>query len=309
MREAKRLSPQKHYKGSLRDYRIRDELSHLLYGGETLMGKTPVCGGYIYDFGENCAGVPLLKIKGERGQKIEMQFCELLFEGFADYINVDVYPNGCCQKDVYICKGDGVEEYIPPFTYHGFRYCYVSGISDDQATDELLTLVVLHNDVEEKSSFSCSDNISERIIDACKRSDLSNLVHIITDCPAREKNVWTGDAAISAEHFLQNFAVEKCFSDWLFCLRAAQDENGRFPLVVPSGKGRFDYPVWDSAIVFLPYYTYIYTGNTGIIRENSKAMLKNFRFHLANKDERGIVERGYGDWHPWTRVPPNMHLP
>lgn len=30
-------------------------------------------GGYIYDFGENNTGIFRLKIKGERGQKIDIQ--------------------------------------------------------------------------------------------------------------------------------------------------------------------------------------------------------------------------------------------
>lgn len=298
VRDTEHISPISFCKGALRDYRMRDEFSAKLYNGQTVMGKTPMCGGYIYDFGENRAGVVLLKIKGERGQKIHLQFCEFMFEGFADYINIDVYPDGCCQKDVYVCNGEGVEEYIPPFTYHGFRYCYVSGITEEQATKDLLTMIVLHNDVKQKASFSCSDDISERIVAACKRSDLSNILHIITDCPTREKNGWTGDAAISAEHLMQNFAVEKVFSDWLLCIRSAQDGDGRLPLIVPSGDGRFECPIWDSVLVFLPYYAYIYSGNIDIVTENADAMLKNLRFHLANRDERGIVESGLGDWLP-----------
>ena len=54
-------------------YMMRDGLN--VYSGPTVMGEAPTSGGYIYDFGENCAGVPLLRIKGEKGQKIQMQFC------------------------------------------------------------------------------------------------------------------------------------------------------------------------------------------------------------------------------------------
>ncbi|MBR5554181.1 MAG: family 78 glycoside hydrolase catalytic domain [Clostridia bacterium] len=298
VRSVRTIKPVCFRKGDLRDYRIRDELVNMLYNGKTIMGKTPTSGGYIFDFGENVSGVPLLKIKGFAGQKIEMQFCELMFEGFADYINVDVYPDGCCQKDVYICSGVGEEEYVPPFTYHGFRYCYIYGVLPEQVTDELLTTIVLHNDFERKASFSCSDKISNQIFAACVRSDLSNILHIVTDCPHREKNGWTGDAAISAQHMMQSFALENVYADWLACFRAAQDELGRLPLIVPSGKDRFDFPVWDSAVVFLPYYAYIYSGNKNIIIENATAMIENFKFHLTNKDERGIIERGYGDWLP-----------
>ncbi|MBE6571570.1 MAG: hypothetical protein E7656_04935 [Ruminococcaceae bacterium] len=298
VRSVRTIKPVCLRKGELRDYRMRDELVNMLYNGKTIMGKTPTCGGYIFDFGENISGVPHLKIKGFCGQKIEMQFCEIMFEGFADYINVDVYPDGCCQKDIYICSGVGEEEFIPPFTYHGFRYCYIYGVTAEQVTEDLITALVLHNDVQQKANFECSDKISNQIFAACLRSDLSNILHIITDCPHREKNGWTGDAAISAQHMMQQLALEKVFQDWLSCFRAAQDDCGRLPLVVPSGKDRFDFPVWDSAIIFLPYYAYIYSGNKEIIIENAEAMIKNFKFHLTNKDERGIIDKGYGDWLP-----------
>lgn len=298
VRGIRRVSPISFEKGELRDYRMRDCFLGMLYNGETIMEKTPLYGGYIYDFGENCAGVPKLRIKGEYGQKIHMQFCEVEFEGFPDYINIDVYPDGCCQKDVYVCNGEGVEEFIPPFTYHGYRYCYIYGITEEQATSDLLEMIVLHNDVKMKTSFSCSDDISEEIFNCCRRSDLSNLVNNITDCPAREKNGWTGDASISAEHFMQHYEAEECFAEWLFALRHTMDDSGRLPLIVPSGEDRFEHPVWDSAIVFLPYHAYIYSGNKDIIKDNAAAMLENFKFHLSNKDERGIVEKGFGDWLP-----------
>lgn len=298
VKEIRQIKPAQYYAGVLRDYRMRDKFTDTLYNGDTIMQKTPLSGGYIYDFGENVAGVPMLKINGTRGQVIHMQFCELMFEGFADYINVDVYPDGCCQKDVYVCSGEGEEQYIPPFTYHGFRYCYVWGITEEQATADLLTCVVLHNQVELRSHFRCSDNISNLIFDACRRSDLSNLFYIITDCPQREKNGWTGDAAISAEHYMINYGVERCFSDWLCCLRAAQGKDGSMPLMVPSSSGGARCPVWDSVLFYLPYNVYKYKGNKEIIIDNADAMIKNLRFSLSLRDERGIVESGLGDWLP-----------
>ena len=42
-------------------------------------------------------------------------------------------------KDIYICNGQGEEVYTPSFTYHGFRYVTVTGITKQQATKDLLT--------------------------------------------------------------------------------------------------------------------------------------------------------------------------
>ncbi len=298
VREIRRLKAIEISKGAVRDYRIRDCFSRIPKECD-LMTPPPKSGGYIYDFGENCAGVPVLNIKGEPGQKIYMQFSELLFEGFVDYINTDVYPDGCCQQDIYICRGDKDGEiYIPPFTYHGARYCYIWGIDDEQATSELLEFAVIRNDVIRTSEFHCDNEMVQQIYDACIRSDESNLIHIITDCPAREKNGWTGDVAISAEHYMTSFAAGNCFEDYMHSLRTAQHNDGTLPLTVPSAGGSANSVVWDSVMFFVPYYSYIYSGDTKIIEDNCEAMMMNLKHHLAERDERGIIENGMGDWMP-----------
>lgn len=301
--ETRRIKPVKISKGCIRDFRMHDCFKDIVYSGETLLGKTPLADGYIYDFGENCSGVPCLKIKGERGQKIQMQFFECIYEGFADNVNINLYPESCCQKDVYICSGNGEEEFIPPFTFHGFRYCYVHGITEEQATEDLLTYVVLHNDIKIKAQFQCSDEISNQIFDACRRSDLANCFYIITDCPTREKNGWTGDVSLSAEHFMFNFAMENVLSDWLNCIRLAQNEAGELPVIVPSTGGFRKFAVWDSVICSIPYNVYKYTGNTQIIKDTADTIMKNLKMHLSLLDERGISEAGYGDWLPVDSEP------
>ena len=82
------------------------------------------------------------------------------------------------QKDIYYCKGTGEpEEYMPRFTYHGFRYVLVRGITKEQATPELLTYVVFHSKLEERGGFQCSDEIVNRLQEATRRSDLSNFYY------------------------------------------------------------------------------------------------------------------------------------
>ena len=65
--------------------------------------------GYIYDFGENNTGIFRLKIKGERGQKIDIQCGEQLVGEKLSYANIWFYPNGFSQRDIYYLKGEGEE--------------------------------------------------------------------------------------------------------------------------------------------------------------------------------------------------------
>ena len=202
--------------------------------------KTPN-GEYLYDFGVNFTGVCRLKIKGERGQQVRMLHGEIVIDGELDMTNLSFSQrprrDDYNQCDYYTLKGGEEETYTPRFTYHGFQYVSVSGITEEQATKDLLTFEVLHSNVQSRGSFVCSDNMLNILQESVRRSDLSNLVYIPTDCPHREKNGWTGDIALSAEQMLLNFSVEKTLADWLFSVRNAQDERGAIPGIVPTAVG------------------------------------------------------------------------
>ena len=70
-------------------------------------------GGYIYDFGENNAGIFRLKIKGHKGQRIDIQCGELLENGALSYQNIYFYPDGYSQRDIYIVGSEEEETFEP----------------------------------------------------------------------------------------------------------------------------------------------------------------------------------------------------
>lgn len=258
--------------------------------------------GWLYEFGINKTGYCALKIKGRKGQRIELQYGEYITsDGVPSYSNIAFYPDGYSQRDVYICKGEGVEEFVPPFTYHGFSYCFVIGIDDEQATEELLTYIVCNSSLPVRGSFTCSDDTANALQDMALVSDLSNFFYFPTDCPHREKNGWTGDASVSAEHMLLNFAPEKSYTEWLRNIRKAQNCDGALPGIVPTGGWGFEWgngPAWDAVLTYLPYYTYIYTGDTDILKENAHAIMNYLDYISTHRTARGTVELGLGDWVP-----------
>ena len=87
--------------GRLRDYTPRDDVVPVIVAEDAEDG----CEGYLYDFGQNNAGIVRLRIRGRAGQRIVLQFGELLTDGALDYNNILFYPDGFSQRDVYICKG------------------------------------------------------------------------------------------------------------------------------------------------------------------------------------------------------------
>ncbi len=266
--------------------------------------------GYLYDFGVNSAGNVRLRIKGRKGQKITMQFGELLAEdGGLDLRAMSFQPHQLNHRITYICKGEGEEEYFPHFTYQGFRYCLVQGITEEQATKELLTYEIMHSDIQVNGDFACSDEILNKIQAAAVNADLSNFYYFPTDCPHREKNGWTADAALSAEQMLFNLTPETSFREWLKNIRKAQDDIGAFPGFVPTDTWVYEVgPGWDSVIVYLPYYVWLYRGDEAIVKENAEAILKWFDYIWKRRDDKGLIHIRLGDWVPIGRSTPKTPL-
>ncbi len=270
---------------------------------------TKVDDGYLYDFGQNCAGVCRLSVKGEKGQRIEMRYGELLIDGKLDveYLWFPLNENGVhwevdsqyIHKDVYVCKGDGLESFVPSFTYHGFQYIYVTGITESQATPELLTYLVMNTNLTPCGNFSTSNKTLSALYDMTERSVLANFYHFPTDCPQREKNGWTADAALSAEHTLLKFDATINYREWMRNVCASQNNDGAIPGIVPTGGWGFKWgngPAWDCVLAILPYFSYKYRGDKQIIRECAATMVKYLHYLTTRNDQNGLLAIGLGDW-------------
>ena len=272
---------------------------------------------YVYDFGENNAGVTKLKINGKPGQVITIRHMEYLQNGLPTVNTVSFERPGAfekyveyAQKDVFICKG-GEECFVPKFKYDGFRYAFVEGLESGQATDDALTFLVMSSDIKKRADFKCSDETLNKLQEMTQRSDISNFYYFPTDCPHREKNGWTGDVQLSAEQMLLNFDAANSLAVWLENIRAAQDENGIIPGIVPTGgwgyihppKGLSSGPAWDSVCVSVPYYVYKFYGDKKIISDNMQMIMRMLMYQCSAADENGLLDYGHGDWNdPFKRA-------
>ncbi|MBE6688288.1 MAG: hypothetical protein E7588_03300 [Ruminococcaceae bacterium] len=261
--------------------------------------------GYIYDFGIVNAGICRLNIKGEKGQKVEMVHFEGLDKNGEPLLK-NLWFNqkwdfdkDIVHKDIYVCNGSGNETYTPTFVYHGFRYVKVTGITPGQATKELLTYLVIHSNIKSRGGFTCSDKTVNTLQEITRRSDISNFHYFPTDCPQREKNGWTADAALSCEHVMLNFAPEKSYKEWLKNICKAQNELGALPGIIPTTGWGFHWgngPAWDCVLAYLPYYMYIYRGDTDTIKDCAHAFMKYLHYLTTRNDADGTIHIGLGDW-------------
>ncbi len=264
--------------------------------------------GYLYDFGENSAGILRINLRNAAaGQAITVRCCERLKDGRFNQENLynepDKYPfyRTECQKLVYKARGIPSEVWEQSFSWFGFRYALVCGISDAQANADLLTFEILNSDLKPIGSFRCSDPYANRLTSIIQNAVLSNFYYFPTDCPHREKNGWTGDASMSAANTSLLFDTTKSYLEWLRNIVQAQREDGALPGIVPTGGWGFAWgngPAWDSVLFFLPEVLYRYRGNTEGIRIAADAMIRYLRYLETRRQPDGTIAIGLGDWAP-----------
>lgn len=257
--------------------------------------------GYIFSFPENNSGLCRLTVDGKSGQRIDLYYSELMQNGAIVTDNLGFWGRPApeyIQHDVYICR-DGHQTYTPSFTYHGFQYVYVEGITAEQATQSLLEYLVIHSDLRPRMQFSCSDEVLNRLMDCTRRSDVSNFHHFPTDCPHREKNGWLGDGWLGAEHLLLSFDARASYRQWLRCICLSQKESGELPGIVPTAGWGYEWgngPWLDSIIVRLPYQLYRFYGDTDAIHDCKDAVLRYYTHYRTKINSNGLVAYGLPDW-------------
>ena len=250
----------------------------------------------IFDFGTNTSGWVRINVKGSQGNEIVIKYAERLT---SDHKNVDQasITNGGTHRDQYIMEGnpDG-EEWEQSFIYHGFRYVQIEGEYDEISVDA----VVAFTDMPLTSSFICDNDVINKIHQACINSIQTNCHDLMTDCPHREQNFWTGDALASAECITMSFDAYNMLSEWAEHFKDSQLNDGQLPCIVPPYNSAWEYlfatgPDWDSAIIHLPYYAYKYSGKREIadtLWENMNRLLTYFE----SRSESRILNFGIGDW-------------
>lgn len=272
-------------------------------------------GNWIVDFGQNIAGWVKLNVQGKEGQLIEITTTEaLLING------KDIFPgstgggaNGMPQIYKYICKGSDLESWEPKFSYHGFRYAKINGISTKPDAN-MIKAVLVATDIQETGSFTSSDELLNKMHSISKWTIVDNVHGIPEDCPHREKCGWLGDAHAFCEYALYNYDMydfyEKYMEDIRTQMRPTKGHNNpdikfQVPTMIAPGKRTSTYAKidWGVATMYLPWYNYRYYGDDAIVKEYYKDMKNLTNFYLNFKGENGIMQDGMGDWCPprWDR--------
>jgi alpha-L-rhamnosidase len=262
--------------------------------------KETAPGYWTYDMGQNMVGFVRLKISAPAGTKITLRHAEMLNPDGTIYTK---NLRGAPSIDTYICKGGGLEVWQPHFTFHGFRYVELSGLSQPPAGDAV-TGIVVGTDYRHTGEFSCSDPAVNQLQSNIQWGMRGNYLSVPTDCPQRDERMgWMGDAEVFVRTATYNGDVEAFFTKWLVDVDDAQKPDGEFTDVSPSpegkGHGNGGVPAWGDAGVICPWTIYLMYGDTGILEQHLPAMKRWVDWCQAHST--GLIRdrnRGsdYGDW-------------
>ena len=111
------------------------------------VSKKKVPEGWLFDIGQNQAGVCLLTLRGKRGDKITVRYCDRLTDdGRLDQEPLACFiKNYCFQTDTYIKRTDEPETWHARFTYHGYQWVEISGSREEPQLSDV-TALALCND-------------------------------------------------------------------------------------------------------------------------------------------------------------------
>ena len=267
---------------------------------------------YLFDLGRNISGVSKIKIKGPEGTIVRLKHTERLYaNGRADMSNIDVHyrptdDKDPFQTDILILNGKGEQSFMPHFNYKGFQYVEVSLSKPIELKKEDLVGYFMHSDVPVAGSIKASDPLIDKIYYATNNSYQSNLFGYPTDCPQREKNGWTGDAAIAIETGLYGFDAITIYEKWLSDHRDEQQPNGVLPSIIPTDGWGYEWgngPDWTSTIAIIPWNIYRFYGDKKILADNYENITRYVN-HIDEVYPTGLTSWGLGDWVPVKSVSP-----
>lgn len=251
---------------------------------------------YILDMAQNMVGWVRFRVKGMEGDTIKLRFSEQL------QANGELYVENlrdALVTDTYICNGREKDVWwSPSFVYHGFRYVEVSGYSNPQLTD--FVGEVVSDEMEETGTFTCSNELLNRIYRNAYWGILGNYKGMPIDCPQRnERQPWLGDRTMGAWGESYLFDNGTLYAKWMQDICEAQRADGCIPDVAPAFWNYYtDNVTWPAALPLACDMLYTQYGNKEPMARSYphiKRWLQHIREEYMTSDY--IITRDrYGDW-------------
>lgn len=273
-------------------------------------------GEFVFDMGQNFAGVARLRVKGPKGTRITLRYGEDVYSDGSLNVMTTVagqqktvwnanreapgQPQTAWQEDSYTLKGEGEETWMPRFTFHGFRYVEVTGWNGRPSLDNIEG-IRLCSDLQSAGTFECSNPMLNKLHKAMDYTFLSNVFSVQSDCPAREKFGYGGDIVGVSRTFcwfydMENF-YRKAIRDFANDQRplGGMTETAPFNGIADRGLGDDSGPIgWQLAFAFMQKQLYEFYGDIRTIEEYYPTLLRQVEF-LRSAANDHIIDRCIND--------------
>lgn len=262
---------------------------------ETILNPEP--GVWTIDFGQNFTGVPAIEFSQMNlspGQTVVLRYAEWADESGKVGMNSGGAAPRTKQVDAYVSDGIDARPWSPAFTWHGFRYMEVSGISEAPPIKAFSGHLV-RTDIERIGHFRSSSALLNKIHDAALWTFESNLVSVLSDCPIRERNGWTGDAHAIVRMASYNYDMPPYLEKFLGDFSTTEEIA---PTIVPGRRTRSGMVDWAAAEVFMTWEHYLHSGDLSVIERQYDSLL-DYLDYVETVAENDLItdnDHFYGDW-------------
>ncbi len=258
-------------------------------------------GKTLVDFGQNLVGWLNVTVEGAAGTNVTFHHAEVIVDG-----ELALAPlRTAAQRDSLILHGNGVQNWEPTFTYHGFRFVQVDGWLDESPlTLDSLKAIVVHSDMEQTGWLETSNELLNKFHANVRWSMKGNFLSVPTDCPQRDERLgWTGDAHAfgPTANYLYNTAG--FWRGWHRDVWSEMQRGGSmvppiFIPIVPTDDPSEPTAVWGDVAVGNPWNLYLAFGDLGMLEEHFPQSQAWIDIGIP-RNEDGLWNRSsfqFGDW-------------
>ncbi|HQL75521.1 MAG: Bacterial alpha-L-rhamnosidase [Planctomycetes bacterium ADurb.Bin126] len=261
-------------------------------------------GVWLYRFGQNSSAQLRIELEGgQPGARVAFRCGEhkndkdRLFGGYV--VGCEIVVNGKRLTHQWLSF------------YLGMQFVEVTGAvpagrdnPDHLPVIRSMELVHVRTGLDEGGRFECSSTLFNRTHNLIDWAMRSNMSHVLTDCPHREKLGWLEVSYLLARSLEYRYECDRWFAKILRDIRDAQEPDGRVLTVAPSypaGRfpGAFNYTVeWGAAAVLLAWENYLWSGDKEVLAANFDMMWR-FTDNVTSQAKDGLAPGGLGDWYDY----------
>ena len=258
-------------------------------------------GVFVYDMGQNMVGFPhIVLLAGNAGDTVRLRYAEVRYPDLPEHQGLEgmiMIENirAALTQDLYIRNG-GIETIQPRFTFHGYRFLEITGVSEALPLDQVKGLVISSIDGL-TAHYETSNPLVNKLWENITWSMRGNFLSIPTDTPARNERMgWSGDINVFSRTATYMGNVQSFLSRHLMAMRDIQRADGRFPDVAPVGGG-FGGTLWGTAGVIVPWEVYQQYADTSLLGLHYPSMKAYMAYLDARTNDQGVLNEGpLGDW-------------